>query len=109
MFREGDTGSLSTRGLIAAAEASSEHVLAKAIYHFSSKIAREASEDRAVLPEVTNFDAQTGAGVLATTNEHTVAVGNRKWMQVSCRVLTNELLRHARKTTLRGTTLSKVL
>jgi Cu+-exporting ATPase len=60
--------------LAAAAQAGSEHPLARAFL--------DAVPNRAELPAVSNFRADPGRGVVGTVEKHQIAVGNRELMDI---------------------------
>eukprot|EP00252_Welwitschia_mirabilis_P000318 TRINITY_DN10353_c0_g1_i1.p1 TRINITY_DN10353_c0_g1~~TRINITY_DN10353_c0_g1_i1.p1 ORF type:complete len:421 (-),score=89.04 TRINITY_DN10353_c0_g1_i1:80-1270(-) len=64
---------------VAAAEANSEHPLAKAIVEYANSL-KEASASSTRFPEAENFVSITGHGIQATVNNRTVLVGNSKMM-----------------------------
>ncbi|KAH9327311.1 hypothetical protein KI387_007489 [Taxus chinensis] len=65
--------------VVAAAEANSEHPLAKALVEYANKF-RPASSDLCWLPEVQDFVSITGHGVRALVQNKTLLVGNTKLM-----------------------------
>ncbi|KAI4304828.1 hypothetical protein MLD38_040293 [Melastoma candidum] len=67
--------------LAAAAEANSEHPLAKAIMDYSKRIRQTFGSSADHLQEVKDFEVHTGAGVTGKVGERVVAVGNRKLMK----------------------------
>ncbi|KAH9327310.1 hypothetical protein KI387_007488, partial [Taxus chinensis] len=65
--------------VVAAAEANSEHPLAKALVEYANKF-RPESSDLSWLPEVQDFVSITGQGVRALVQNKTILVGNTKLM-----------------------------
>ncbi|GLJ04984.1 hypothetical protein SUGI_0008370 [Cryptomeria japonica] len=65
--------------VVAAAEANSEHPLAKAVVEYAKNF-RPASSDLSWLPEVQDFVSISGHGVRALVENKTILVGNTKLM-----------------------------
>ena len=60
--------------LVAAVQAASEHPLARAIVSL-------ARDEEMQIPDITDFKGKTGAGVLASVEDHSVAIGTEALLQ----------------------------
>ncbi|CAK7339323.1 unnamed protein product [Dovyalis caffra] len=69
-----------------AAEANSEHPIAKAVVKHAKRLRQKIGSDAEYITEIKDFEVHTGAGVSGKVGNRNVLVGNRRLMQV-CNVL----------------------
>jgi len=79
-----ETGAAELLALAGAAEAGSEHPIARAIV--------EAARSEGALPEATSFHSAAGGGVRAVVGGRTVAVGRKSWLEENAVALTDAQL-----------------
>ncbi|CAI0412407.1 unnamed protein product [Linum tenue] len=69
--------------LATAAEANSEHPIAKAVVDHAKRFRHKIGSNPDHIPEVKDFEVHTGAGVTGKVGERMVLVGNRRLMRTS--------------------------
>lgn len=83
--------------IVAAAEANSEHLLARAIVEYAKSFRQETS-DKSWMPEIQNFRVITGQGVSAEIQGKQVLVGNRQLMVESDLLVSEEADQYLQET-----------